>query len=62
MVRKFDEQLLELKKELILMGSLCENAIDLAVKSLVEHQEELAREVPALSERIERKERTIEEL
>ena len=59
---RFDEQLTELKKEMILLGSLCENAIALAVKSLVEHQGELTREFPALSERIERKERSIEEL
>ena len=59
---RFDEQLTELKKEMILLGSLCENAIALAVKSLVEHQEELTGEVPGLSERIERKEREIEDL
>ena len=59
---RFDEQLTELKKEMILLGSLCENAIALATRSLVEHQTELAAEVPGLSERIERKERNIEEL
>ena len=59
---RFDEQLTELKKEMILLGSLCENAIALAVKSLVEHEMDLTREVPILSERIERKERNIEEL
>ena len=59
---RFDEQLTELKKEMILLGSLCENAIALATRSLVEHQTELTAEVPGLSERIERKERNIEEL
>lgn len=31
---KFDEQLELLNKELILMGSLCENAISLSVRAL----------------------------
>lgn len=59
---KFEEQLKELKKELILMGSLCENAIALSAKALMEGDLTLAGEVPSLSERIERKERNIEEL
>ena len=59
---RFDQQLEELKKELILMGSLCENAIALCAKALMEGNLTLAGEVPALSERIESKERTIEEL
>ena len=59
---RFDEQLEELKKELIFMGSLCENAIAASAKALTEGDLGLAREVPALSERIEGKERSIEEL
>lgn len=59
---RFDQQLEELKKELILMGSLCESAIALCAKALMEGNLTLAGEVPALSERIESKERTIEEL
>ena len=59
---RFEEQLSELSHELILMGSLCENAIALSARALMEDNVQLAREVPALSERIEGKERTIEEL
>ena len=59
---RFEEQLSELSRELILMGSLCENAIALSARALMEDNVQLAREVPALSERIEGKERTIEEL
>ena len=59
---KFDEQLDELKKELILMGGLCENAIALSAKAMAEGNRTLAEEVPALSERIESRERSIEEM
>lgn len=59
---KFDEQLDELKKELILMGGLCENAIALSAKAMAEGDRTLAEEVPALSERIESRERSIEEM
>ena len=59
---QFDEQLVELKKELILMGSLCENAIALSTQALLEGREELTKEVPALSKNIEAKERNVEEL
>ena len=59
---RFEEQLSELSHELILMGSLCENAIALSARALMEDNVQLAREVPALSERMEGKERTIEEL
>lgn len=59
---KFDEQLDELKKELILMGGLCENAIALSAKAMAESDHTLAEKVPALSERIESKERSIEEM
>lgn len=59
---QFDQQLAELKKEMVLMGGLCENAIALAVKSLVEGEGNLTGEVPALAGRIERRERDIEAL
>lgn len=59
---RLDSQLLDLKKELIVMGSLCENAIARSAKALLENQKELAQEVPALSHQIEGKERSIEEL
>ena len=62
MRQQFDQQLTELKKELIVMGSLCESAIARSAKALLEGQRELTKEVPALSEQIERKERGIEEL
>lgn len=62
MQSRLDSQLLDLKKELIMMGSLCENAIARSAKALLENRKELAEEVPALSLQIEGKERSIEEL
>lgn len=57
---KFDEQLELLHKELITMGALCENAIAMAVKSLVEANTKIAECVPELSLKIDQKERDIE--
>lgn len=57
---KFDEQLELLHKELITMGALCENAIALSAKAAAEGDPLLCASVPALSEKIDQKEREIE--
>lgn len=57
---KFDEQLAVLKKELISMGSLCEEAIDVAAKALLTGNLAFAKDVSALEDEIDEKERTIE--
>lgn len=58
----FDQQLLLLNKEMITMGSLCESAIAMSAKALLEGDGALAKKVPELSEQIEQKERQIEGL
>ena len=57
---KFDEQLQVLHKELITMGSLCENAIALSSKALTEGNVKIAERVPELTAEIDQKERDIE--
>lgn len=57
---KFDEQLNELNKELIIMGSFCEKAISMSCEALTKGKPKLAAEVPKLSEQIDEKEREIE--
>lgn len=59
---KFDEQLNLLNKELIMMGALCENAIAMAGKALLEGDVELASRVKGVEEEIDRKESQIESL
>ncbi len=59
---KFDEQLEALNRELISMGGLCENAIALSAKALLDGDIRLARQVPELSEQIDQKERGIESM
>ena len=59
---KFDDQLALLNRELIQMGALCENAIALSAKALLEGNAVLAKDVPELSQQIDRKERDIERL
>lgn len=58
----FDEQLALLNNELITMGSLCEEAIALAAKSLSEGSVKSAKNVGALENEIDHKERDIESL
>jgi phosphate transport system protein len=63
MMRKgFDEQLALLNKELISMGALCENAIALSAKALLEGDAALAGKVPEIDGEIDKKERDIETL
>ena len=59
---RFDEQLALLNRELIEMGSLCEEVIALASRALTEGDRELAAKVAPLDEEIDQKERTIESL
>lgn len=57
---RFDEQLALLNKELILMGTLCENAIAMAVKALLDGDIELAKKVAGVEAEIDQKEHDIE--
>ncbi len=59
---RFDEQLELLNKELITMGALCENAIAMSAKALIDGNIPLAREVPELAAQIEHQEREIENM
>ena len=58
----FDEQLALLNKELIEMGSLCEDVIALASKALTEGDKPLAAKVAAIDTQIDQKERVIESM
>ena len=59
---RFDEQRALLNRELIEMGSLCEEVIALASRALTEGDRELAAKVAPLDEEIDQKERAIESL
>ena len=59
---KFDEQLLQLNRELVSMGALCETAIGASAKALLEGDQGLARTVVETGTQIEQKERSIEGL
>ena len=56
----FDEQLMQLNREMITMGSLCEKVIAMAAKSLLEGDKELAAKVVHSDSEIDQKEREIE--
>lgn len=58
----FDEQLDLLNRELIAMGTLCEEAIAMSAKALTEGNPELAKTVPDLSVQVDHKEREIENM
>ncbi len=62
MRNRFDEQLDLLNQELIQMGALCEEVIDLVTKALVPGKGELAKKVAPLDGEIDQKERTIESM
>ena len=62
MERRFDEELKTLKEELLRMASLTEESIALAVKSLKDRKEELAREVLKKEETINLLDVKIDEL
>lgn len=57
---KFDEQLSELNAELIKMGALCENAIAMSAKSLLDGDVKLASRAADFDAGIDQKERDIE--
>ena len=56
---RFDEQLALLNKELIEMGSLCEEVIALVTKALTKGDAALAERVAPLDREIDQKEREI---
>ncbi|MBQ9992125.1 MAG: phosphate signaling complex protein PhoU [Firmicutes bacterium] len=58
----FDAQLAQLNEELIIMGAMCEEAIDSSVKALSLFDAELAHQTAAGDSRIDEKEREIEAL
>ena len=62
MRNRFDEQLDLLNQELIQMGALCEEVIDLVTKALVPSKGELAKKVAPLDGEIDQKERAIESM
>lgn len=62
MRNSFDEQLKELNRELIEMGSLCEQIISSAIGALLKNSEEQRRLVDSIDGSIDRKERDIEAL
>ncbi len=62
MRNRFDEQLDLLNQELIQMGALCEEVIDLVTKALVRGKSDLAKKVAPLDGEIDQKERTIESM
>lgn len=59
---RFDEQLDALHQEMIAMGGLCEKAIALSAKALLEGNRSLTLDVPRLSAQIDQHERDIESL
>ncbi len=52
MVRHFDEQIQDVSKKIVLMGSLAESMIELAVRILVERDQSLAAEVYAKEDEV----------
>lgn len=60
MRERFERQLMQLNTELISMGALCEDAIDCAVKYLLEGSGKMKAEAAELEKQIDRKERDIE--
>ena len=60
MRNRFDEQLALLKKEMIEMGAMCEEAIALTARALTEGDISLAGKVESLSQSIDQMERDIE--
>ncbi len=59
---RYDEQLDLLNREMLEMGALCEGAIGLSVKSLIEGDSSIAKGVGSVEAKINEKERAIENL
>ena len=62
MRNRFDRQLEQLNNELINMGSLIEEAIEMAITALMKQDKEKAKEIMEFDEEIDGKEREIERL
>ena len=62
MRNRFDRQLLELNNELIEMGSLIEQAIEMGISALVKQDVEKAQQAIAFDEEVDQQEKTIESL
>lgn len=60
MRERFERQLMQLNTELIAMGALCEDAIDCAVKYLLENDKKMKENASEIEKQIDRKERDIE--
>ena len=60
MRQRFDGQLAALNRELISMGALCEEAIAVTARSVLDADRNLLTRVSALEEEIDQKEREIE--
>ena len=58
----FDEQLEQLNKEIISMGTLVEQAIEMAVDALIKQDVEKAKKAMDFDEEVDRKEKIIENL
>lgn len=59
---RFDEQLLLLNRELIRMGALCEESINLAAKALIANDTKALNDILPLDDEIDNMERSIEAL
>ena len=59
---RFDEQLATLNRDLIQMGSICEEAIALAAKALIAGDSSLAHKIEPLSGELDQMERSVETL
>lgn len=60
MRERFERQLMQLNTELITMGALCEDAIDCAVKYLLENDKKMKENASEIEKQVNRKERDIE--
>ena len=58
MRNKFDKQLSKLNEELIHMGSMMEQSIEMAISALVKQDREKAEKTMLYADEIERKEKT----
>lgn len=62
MRNKFDKQLSKLNEELIHMGSMMEQSIEMAISALVKQDREKAEKTMLYADEIERKEKEIENM
>lgn len=62
MRNRFDRQLLELNNQLIQMGSLIEQAIEMGISALIKQDVEKAKQAMKFDEEIDHQEREIESL